>query len=155
MCDLSETFAGQSFDATTCLGNTIVHLPSGEQIRALLANIAELLAPKGSFILQILNYDRILARNAFQLPPLQTAQISFERTYERDGHLLRFLTVLEDKDTGLVLRNDIPLYPLRREELTSMLKEVGLGSVEYFGSYQGDAHTEDSFVTIAHCRRDF
>jgi SAM-dependent methyltransferase len=153
MSDLGETFSGQRFDAIVCLGNTLVHLPSPEQIRALLASIAELLTPNGCLILQILNYDRILDRDALELPTLQTPQITFTRTYKRDGRLLRFLTVLEDKATGLVLRNDIPLYPLRAGELTAMLSAVGLG-VEYFGSYQGEAHTDDSFVTIAHCRRD-
>ena len=89
-----------------------------------------------------------------ELPVLQMPQIKFTRTYRRDGRLLRFLTVLEDKHTGAVLRNDIPLYPLRRSELTAMLKDVGLGAIEYFGSYQGEAHTADSCVTIAYCRRD-
>ncbi len=154
MRGLGVTFSEQRFDAIVCLGNTLVHLPSLEEIRAFLVSIAELLAPSGCFILQILNYDRILDRDALELPVLQTPQIKFTRTYRRDGRLLRFLTVLEDKRTGAVLRNDIPLYPLRRSELTAILKGVGLGAIEYFGSYQGAPHTDDSFVTIAHCRRD-
>ncbi len=149
MSDLGKTFS-KRFDAIVCLGNTLVHLPSLEEIR-FMVSIAELLAPSGCFILQILNYDRILDRDALELPVLQTPQIKFTRTYRRDGRLLRFLTVLEDKRTGAVLRNDIPLYPLRRSELTAILKGVGLVVIEYFGSYQGAPHTDDSFVTIAYC----
>ncbi|MDR2946447.1 MAG: class I SAM-dependent methyltransferase [Candidatus Adiutrix sp.] len=153
MDGLGKTFAGQRFDAIVCLGNTLVHLPSPEGIQAFLADMAGLLAASGCVIVQILNYDRILDRDALELPVLETPHIRFTRAYRRDGRLLRFLTALEDKTTGAVLRNDIPLYPLRMGELTAMLRGVGLGS-HYFGSYQGDAHTADSFVTIAHCQRD-
>ena len=150
MRNLGKTFAGRHFDAVLCLGNTLVHLPSPEEIRTLLTDIAALLAPTGCLIVQVLNYDRILDRNALELPILQTPQLSFTRAYRRDGPLLRFLTVLEDKVTGRVLHNDIPLYPLRMRELTEILRDVGLGAVEYFGSYRGEAHTSDSFVTIAY-----
>ena len=150
---MDEAFAGRRFDAILCLGNTLVHLSSPEAIREMLRTVAGLLASEGSFVLQILNYDRILDRGIMELPTLETADFRFTRAYAGDGGLLRFQTVLEDRKTGAVLRNDIPLYPLRKGELAAMLREAGFERADYFGSYRGEAHTDDSFVTIAHCHK--
>ncbi len=153
MRELGKAFAGRSFDAALCLGNTLVHLPSPATILGLLHTVHGLLAPDGVCIIQILNYDRILDRNIEELPLLETPGALFRRRYIRRDGLLRFVTALEDKETGEVQRGDIALYPLRKQELTDLCARAGFGPPEYYGNYRGEAHTSDSFVTIAYCRK--
>lgn len=149
---VDKAFAGRFFGAVVCLGNTLVHLLSPGAILDLLAKIRSLLAKDGVFIVQILNYDRARAQNITELPPIETPEVRFLRRYVWEDGALRFITVLKIKHSGETLENDIPLYPLGKEELTNLLLQAGFGEPEYFGSYQGDAHGDDSFVTIACCR---
>ena len=153
MLDAGKAFAGRRFDAVFCLGNTLVHLPSPKAFQGLLTTVSDLTSDSGGFILQILNYDRIIDQDVTSLPVIETPDVRFYRAYARQVGLLRFVTALEIKAGGEMLHNDIPLYPLRKQELTDMLLRAGFRTPEYFGGYRGEAHQENSFVTIAHCRK--
>ncbi len=148
MLEADRALGARRFDAVLCLGNTLVHLTDPARIGEMLGKMAGLLNDDGFTIIQILNYDRILSRGLWELPVLETKNIRFERSYAPRDALLRFQTRLTVKGTGEELRNDIPLYPLRREELADMLLRAGFGRAEWFGSYRGGALTEDSFPLI-------
>lgn len=153
MQDAGTAFQKARFDGILCLGNTLVHLTSSLHIRAFLRAVHGLLRPGGVFVLQILNYDRLMARNITSLPALETPNVRFTRGYAWDGADMHFVTSLHVRATGKILRNDIVLYPLRKEELTTMLLAAGFPHPGYFGSYQGAPHGDDSFVTIARCEK--
>jgi len=151
MLAIDREFAHASFDGILCLGNTLVHLDSLECIRQMLNKIYALLSNGGISIIQILNYDRILARQVDSLPVIETTNTQFYRSYVRAGEHLRFITKLFLKETGRTLKNNILLYPLRYEELRDMLHSVGFGTVAFYGNDEGTPLTDDSFVTIAVC----
>lgn len=152
MLEIDQAFRGMRFDGVVCLGNTLVHLPSPEAIQAVLEKIRVLLAAGGVCIVQILNYDRIIALKAHTLPVINTPNTRFTRDYEwRDGEM-HFVTALELKKTGQTLHNDIVLYPLRKGEFGRMLRNAGFRQVDYYGSYLDGPHDDTSFVTIAVCR---
>ncbi len=152
MNEINKDFAGKRFDAVLCLGNTLVHLLSPEAIGDFLGKTRALLTPNGAFIMQILNYDRIITQNVTDLPLIDTPHVRFLRRYDwKDGEM-HFVTAIEIKSTGERLVNDIPLYPLRKAELENLLAGAGFGQVELFGSYQGAPLNEDSFLVMAVCR---
>jgi len=155
MRDIGKRFSGQTFDAVLCLGNTLVHLTDPGAIAALLNEVYGLLVrgtgDKGIFVLQILNYDRILNKNIEALPVLENEKITFSRFYRKEGKLLHFVIELLVRESGRIIENDIPLYPLRGSELASLLANAGFKKVKNFGNYLGDPLTEDSFVNIAVC----
>ena len=151
MANLKQSLGTERFDGVVCLGNTLVHLPSAAAIGSLLQTVSDLMRTDGVCIVQILNYDRILDQGIRDLPFLETPHTRFARRYEPSGDKLLFVTDLEIKETGAVFHNEIPLYPLRGEELAAMLSSAGFMRTEYFGSYQGAALQTDSFVTIAVC----
>lgn len=153
MLSIDEHFAPASFDGMLCLGNTLVHLDSPASIQAFLNKAHMLLAPEGALVLQILNYDRILTRNVENLPDINTAHTVFKRRYARKNGMLRFITTLEVKERGEMLTSDIPLYPLRKDELTELLMNASYTELEFYGGFQGEPHREDSFVTITVCRK--
>ncbi len=153
MRGIGAAFKDTPFDGILCLGNTLVHLPSPRAIGELLGDVYGLLRPGGVFVFQILNYDRLMARNITSLPDLETPHVRFTRRYAWNGADMHFVTSIHIKATGETLHNDIILYPLRKDELTAMLTAAGFPQPDYFGSYQGGPHGEDSFVTLARCTK--
>ena len=151
MLAIDEHFAPSSFDGMLCLGNTLVHLDSPAAIGNLLGKAHALLAPQGRFVLQILNYDRIIALNVESLPEINTEHTVFKRRYAWKNGVLRFLTTIVVKKSGEALTSDIPLYPLRKGELTELVEGAGYTGLTYYGGFQGEPHDENSFVTIAVC----
>lgn len=154
MMEAARHFSPKSFGGILCLGNTLVHLDGPEQIATLLGDVSRLLAPHGSFLLQILNYNRILDAKQFTLPVLESEDVIFRRHYEWEESQMHFVTSIEVKSSGKSYSNDITLYPLRREELDAGLQKAGFSHSVYYGGFQGQDWTEDSFVTIALCGID-
>lgn len=148
MAAAPQAFAPHSFDAVLCLGNSLVHLDGTPAIGALLAGLHGLLSAGGRLLVQILNYDRILDSGVRELPPLASDTALFTRRYEPDGDRLRFITRLTLKN-GPSFENDIPLYPLRRGELTALLGAAGFSGCEDYGNYAGDPYTPESFVLLS------
>lgn len=150
---IGSAFSPGTFDAALCLGNTLAHLSAPGMISSMLRDTANVLDDTGLCIIQILNYDRILAENIRDLPVLETDAFRFSRKYEWQGGEMLFVTELLLKESGETMKNAVPLYPLRKVELAASLADAGFGKVEYFGSYAGDALTSDSFVLIAAARK--
>lgn len=153
MSEISRAFAPESFDALLCLGNTLVHLPKPDDIGRLISDMGELLKPGGLALIQILNYDRILDKMLHALPELETDNIRFSRYYDFEGCGMNFVTKLLVKKSGQEIKNSIPLYPLRKHELNSMLGEAGFLEVKHYGSYSGEPLSENSFPLIAVARK--
>lgn len=152
MTAVDTAFAGQRFDCALCLGNTLVHVIRPGGIAALLRKTHALLQPGALFLLQILNYDRILDYKITELPVLDSGEAVFTRRYAPQDGLLRFITSLTVKKSGATFVNDIPLCPMRKADLAEALAGAGFSETAWYGNYEGAPHTPDSFMTIALCR---
>ena len=153
MAAIGGAFAGERFGAILCLGNTLVHLDSPEAVADFCRTVYGLLEQGGLFVIQILNYDRILRNTVGSLPALESPEAVFTRRYAWEGGRMHFITELRVKATGLTVPGDAVLYPLRRHELDAALRNAGFSATEYYGSYAGGPPHDDSFVTIAICRK--
>ncbi len=149
--DAPSRFYAASFTAVICFGNTLVHLVSREEISGFIRKVRGMLKKDGLFLVQILNYDRILDQGLTVLPTLEDDKIRFERTYrpEAGSERLWFRTVLTVKPGPKVIENSVPLIPLRRGELAGMLANAGFGRVEWFGDFNGGPLTDASLPMIA------
>ena len=136
---------GGGFDALLCLGNSLPHLLTEEDLAAALRDFAACLRPGGLLCLQDLNYDRILARREAWLPPQSHREGEdewlFLRHYEfdPDGLLTFQVVVLRRRGTGewgqrvLATR----LHPWRERELAQALEEAGFHRLQFWGDLQG------------------
>lgn len=148
MAGIAGAFAPDSFDAALCLGNTLAHLEGPDALADVLRQTRTVLAEDGVLIAQILNYDRIIAKNVAELPLVETDNVVFRRRYDwRDGRM-HFVTDLELKNGGGSFHNDIVLRPILRGELDAALSEAGYGAVDHYGSYAGEDYNPDSFHLI-------
>ena len=138
MMELKKDFQPRQFDAVLCFGNTLVHLASELLAGKMLNGVSIILKPGGIFLLQILNYDYIVAENITELPLIETDNIKFIRRYiiEKNNPLIRFNTSLILKREDEVIENETFLLALRSNELKMLLVNAGFGEVEMFSSFK-------------------
>lgn len=134
-----------------CLGNTLPHLTDGEALQRFFAGLASRLAPGAPFLLQILNYDRILDRGerTFPLSIRPGGDLGEEIVFLRlmtsraDGSViftpatLRYRPGMEPP-LELVSAQNVPLRGWRRSELEGYLYAAGFKVEDAFGNMDGD-----------------
>ena len=92
------------FDAAMCVGNTLVHILDEAGMAAFAQGVAERLRPGGAFLIQILNYEAIVAEKRRAMPP------RFVRGAEGELVFLRFM---DHREPGYV---DFESVVLRRRD---------------------------------------
>jgi glycine/sarcosine N-methyltransferase len=145
------------FTGVFCIGNSIVHLDSLEEIRALCRDVAGLLGPGGVFVVQTVNYDWVLREQVAQLPTITTEEVQFVRKYlyEKPGDPIRFqgeLTYPLGEGTETVV-NSVQLLPLLSRDLQAALEEAGFTEVTLFGNFKEDPHSVKTPATVALARK--
>lgn len=145
------TFEENSFDFIYSIGNTIVHAPDKPSLEKLIKNIFKLLKPKGTFFMQIVNYDRIFGQKLTSLPTIETDNIKFERNYAyEDMSAVDFNVVLTDKVSGTSSESSVKLTPLIFSEIQSLSGRMGANFVRFCGDFQGNKFIRnESFAMIA------
>ena len=137
------------FGLCICLGNMLPHILEEGELNALFREVRELLAPDGLFLVQILNYRRILDQNIRHLPlNLRRGEDSEEIVFLRllrpaeKGRILFFPTTLsldhqsEEEPVSIKATRRVELRAWTAEDLVPMLEELGL-HVELHGDMQG------------------
>ncbi|MDX1365396.1 class I SAM-dependent methyltransferase [Arenibacter latericius] len=150
MLKLDHFLAKHSIDGIICFGNTLVHLNSLSEINNFLQQSKAVLKPNGKLLLQIVNYDKILVKNIRQLPTIENDEIIFERNYNyhSSGNKIDFNTRLTIKSTQQIIENSIPLLPLLKEQLASLLNKAGFRNCSFYGNFNMEAHSIDSPALI-------
>jgi glycine/sarcosine N-methyltransferase len=155
-CDMRElaNCLDGSFDCVFCIGNSIVHLESKEDIGNAIRQMGALVMQGGAVILQIINYDRILRHGVNELPTIREDSLGLEfvRKYEfvPEKGIIRFNTRLtigwgEDREE---YDNSIELLPLMSGELRKLINEGGFSKVEYFADFQETPYHPDAYMLV-------
>lgn len=141
---LEDAFPGDAgtFDAVTCLGNSLPHLPDDAALDAALADMARMLRPGGVLVVQDRNYDRVLADRVRFMPITARGEPGDETLFLR---ITDFLGADRLAFTIIRLRNaggtwscgarTTPLRGIERATLERSLARAGFTGVECFGGY--------------------
>lgn len=152
MRDLHQ-FGANTFEAVICIGNSLVHLESAEEISAVLDNIQKILTNQGVFILQIVNYNKLLKKQTNTLPTIHRPQsgITFQRTYEQKDGKINFQGELIISQNNKQKRyiNQVSLYPLMSNQLLKLLKLAKFSNIQLFGDFKENPFDEESPALIA------
>jgi SAM-dependent methyltransferase len=150
--------AGKSLPAgyglVYCVGNSLVHLESEQAIGEALADWRGLLEPGGNLVVQILNYDRIVARHVVELPTLvsENPPLRFVRRYDHSAgdRVVQFRTELTVREAGgeRTVSNTVPLCIVSKEALERLAREAGFRHLEVFGGFGGEPLGPDSLPLI-------
>lgn len=146
----SVVLAGQG--GAICLGNTLPHLCEESDVRALLDGLARCLPPGAPFLLQLLNYDRILERGERIFPAvLRPDEAAGEATvflrlmtHLGGGHLSFLPATLRYRPGAaapleLLVAQEVPLRGWRRAEVEGLLTSSGFRVREVLGTMTGEA----------------
>lgn len=135
-----------TFDAVFCLGNTLAHLVTDDELRAALADFAAVLDPDGVLILQLLNFERIL-KSAERIQSVkEQGNKTFVRFYDFESNIVRFNVLTLERGKGSVhysLRS-VHLRPICRAELTDALRASGFEEPNVYGAISLEEFTADS-----------
>ena len=141
---LSATFGASHFDALLCLGNSLPHLLTTQDLAAALKDFFACLVPGGLLLIQNRNFNAVLAdHNRWMEPQAYTEgkhEWVFQRFYdfEPDG-LIRFnIVTLKREKPGdwQASLTSTHLSPQTRQELEQALLTAGFTQIKVFGSLE-------------------
>ncbi len=140
------------FDCIYCVGNSLSYLPTTE-MSEFLQNVNTLLVPGGTFIIQVVNWDRyrLVGASNFDVKKLNDGR-TFHRQYEPgENDTVFFHTAVQD---GEIVQNAWAdtLYPKFMAELSTALTSAGLKVVAQLGDYaktQFDPQNSPAIIIVA------
>ncbi len=155
MSEINELFEGKEFQTIICMGNTLPHITERAERTGILRQFHDHLSSDGVLILQILNYEKILADKPDLLPVIETEHVVFTRSYSytNNGSPLTFTTSIRTKETGEIYTGSTQLAPITADELTEELSNAGFSGINLFGGYSGEAYdpyTSNALLCTAH-----
>lgn len=140
----------KTFDLIFCIGNSLVHLNNNDEIHKYLKACKQCLKPEGKILIQIINYDRVLAKNVKGLSTIKNEQVGlvFERNYEylKDKHKINFNTIL--KVDGRELENNVLLHPIKSTEILDILKDIGYKNIHFYGNFKKEEYNPMESVPL-------
>jgi SAM-dependent methyltransferase len=130
------------YDLVLCLGNSLPHLLDGEALASALNGFHRLLAPGGHLLLQLVNYEPVLAWQRRVLALNRAGELEFIRFYDFGEPLLRFnlLEIDWSQQPPRHRLQSVPLYPWRSAEVEKALASAGFGEVVLFGDMGGGGY---------------
>lgn len=136
--DLKSKISEQ-FDAIICMGNSLSHLLTDQDIRDALINIHDLLKKNGLLIIEIRNFDKLLEKKTRFIPirvntQLDNQLITIFYVIDYLERICRFNVIyivqnLNSKEYKFDV-NSVNYNPIKRNELISLLEEVGFKKID-------------------------
>jgi glycine/sarcosine N-methyltransferase len=138
--NMSKRFS-EGFDLITCLGDTIAHLRSTQDLKRLFQEVYKSLNPGGLFVIQARNYDFIMKHEARFTPPTGsrngTEETLFFRLLDFNPKTLNLSIAKfrwhENRWESSVYTTEI--HPYLKKELESALKSVGFAKLDSYRNY--------------------
>lgn len=165
--DLAASFQSSPFfpfDALLCLGNSLPHVVTPEDLATALADFGTCLRPGGLLLIQNRNFDLVMKGRERWMEPQSHREMGqngerewlFLRFYdfEPDG-LIRFNILTLMREAGSPWQQSIvstALRPLLYAELEAALRATGFGSIRAYGNLSGapfDPDTSGNLVITA------
>jgi len=148
------------FDAVLCLGNSLPHALGAGDLSDALADFAAVLSPGGLLLIQIRNFDAVLARRERFMGPEAHREGDLEWLFVRfydfnpDGTITFNMVVLRRDAEGKWLQQieATELRPLIYSELIASLTAAGFTEIVCYGDMQGspfDPESSDNLITVA------
>ncbi len=134
------------FDGAICLGNTLPHIKTDQALEDFLHGLRRRLSSAASWVLQLLNYQRIFARQERHLPLNFRSHEDGESVFLRlmqpqgDGRVLFFPTTLRfrpeaDPPVTVAASKRIELRGWRLPELEAAFDDAGFSERRLYGGF--------------------
>jgi glycine/sarcosine N-methyltransferase len=141
---LADKFGVELFDTLLCLGNSLPHLLTIQDLTAALKDFYASLAPGGMLLIQNRNFDTVLVARSRWMEPQSHSEDGrewvFQRFYdfEPDG-LIRFNIVTlqrQGQEDWKASLTSTRLFPQTRQEVESAILSAGFLHMQIYGSLE-------------------
>lgn len=137
--DFSKKFDDSSFDCIFLLGNSLTYLFSKKDRLKTVSAFKNMLKPGGIFLVDERNYDYILSNRV----KILAGDFPYSRKYVYCGRKVHSYPI-EIKENKVVMEYDhvsgktafLSMYPFKKGELFSLLKEVGFKKISVYSDYE-------------------
>ncbi|MBN1447881.1 MAG: methyltransferase domain-containing protein [Bacteroidetes bacterium] len=152
--DFLQPLPVASTELLLCLGNSLPHLPSREALGNVLTYWRTLLATKGRVIIQLLNYERILAEQERIVNIRRERERIIVRFYDFLPDALQFniLTIIERTSSPEHSLRSTRLIPFTGADIESAAADAGFSECQIAASIEGtpvEAASTDIAVILA------
>ncbi|WP_350344779.1 class I SAM-dependent methyltransferase [Proteinivorax tanatarense] len=137
------------YDTIICIGNTLPHFTSLEEIKDVLTKFKKMLKHGGKVIVQTVNYDRVLKQKTDSLPTITNKNLKFIREYSFNGGLIDFNTILKVGRGNF--KNSVKLYPLTSKNIEELLAKLKYSTLEFYGGFDESNFNIASFHMVLDC----
>lgn len=141
------------FDGAYCIGNTLVHLSSLDEVKLFLEKVKKAIKKNGIFLIQIINYDRIINQKITFLPTIKNEFVEMKRNYFLKENKVRFQTIIQVPNQD-VITDEVELLALRQQELLSVVQKVGWNIVSITDGFNEKEMTEESYSFVLVLKRE-
>ncbi len=149
--NLSRFFSLGSFDAVLCLGNSLPHVLSRDDLDKTLVDFAACLKPHGVLLVQNRNFDAVIADHARWMEPQsyseKGAEWVFQRFYDFDPDgLLSFNMITLKHPAGGKWTQDVVtsrMRPIMKFELLLCMHEAGFTHLKSYGDMTGQEYNHE------------
>lgn len=134
------------FDLVICLGNSIPHVLTDDDLDDTLSGFARLLNPGGVVLIQLLNYQKVLQRGERIVGIDRGDNVEYVRFYDFADDLLHF-NVLEihwHRDLARHTLHQTTLRPWTADHLEQQLRKHNLTDVTTFAGLSFEPMTDDA-----------
>ncbi|WP_029452991.1 class I SAM-dependent methyltransferase [Clostridium algidicarnis] len=155
-----KDISNMKYNSIFCIGNSLVHITDKNKIKTLFKDVYNMLDAGGEFIVQIINYDRIIKYDINELPIIKREDkgLEFARKYKHNEKkkIINFnseLTIKKDNEK-ISYKNSVELLPIMKEELEYMLLDSGFKNINFYGGFNKSSYTYDSYATVVRAIKD-
>ena len=147
--DIADILQFGTCNGVLCFGNTLPHLPDEVVLRHFFSSVYRSLQERGIFIVEVLNYDRILAEKKMDFKDKETEDFIFKRRYDflPEGNI-KFTIEFTDKTHGTVGSDFTVLHPLQRKTLLTLFEQAGFQSVASYSDYSFTESRAEDYAVV-------
>ncbi|MCP4723738.1 MAG: class I SAM-dependent methyltransferase [bacterium] len=144
-----EKLVDTKVDAVFCIGNTLPHILSENDLKKALLSVFKVLKKDGIFIIQVVNYSKVLDKKQRILKAGRSGNKTFVRFYDFEDPLIRF-NILKLTETNGISHELIStdLYPWKSDEIKVLLLETGFTDLKIFGGYDQKAFKNSESASL-------
>jgi len=148
---LTKTFKNEKFDAVICIGNSLPHLSSDQELTKALYEMHNVLNKGGLLVLSQRNYDKLVKLKKRFFPVAIRGGEVFIYALDYFPEKIIFNVLYLDTTSKKFQVYSTPYYPLKKDRLAKIIRKVGFTNLKFSQDYSFshfDKNKSDELIVV-------